>query len=77
MKGMLCMKRLLEVWRLKIKKPGCPTKKEGETTKDDMNIVSYNIRGCSNLMKHRRLSLLLDKGKADICFIHEIKIQNI
>lgn len=42
-----------------------------------MNIISYNIRGCGNTIKKRKLNRLLEKGEVDVCFLQESRIQNL
>lgn len=40
-----------------------------------MIIVSFNVKGCGNPLKKKRIQQILRKGKADICFFTRDKIE--
>lgn len=42
-----------------------------------MNFITFNVRGCSNSIKQRRIKNIMLKGKADVCFIQESKFQKM
>lgn len=42
-----------------------------------MNIVSYNIRGCGNPTKSRRLKEFVLQGKFDLCLVQDTKKSSV
>lgn len=42
-----------------------------------MNIWTFNFRGYEDSFKRRRLSQIITKGKVDMCFIQESKVQQM
>lgn len=40
-----------------------------------MNIMSFNIVRGENFSKRKRIQQILQKGKVDMCCLHETKIQ--
>lgn len=67
--GIICR---LEARDRKSKKSG-----GGDSIRCTMNVVSYNIRGCGNSVKIKRIRQLLQKGGVDMCFIQESKMSQV
>lgn len=42
-----------------------------------MNIMTFNIIGCDNASKRRRISQIIQKESIDVYFIQETKIQDM
>lgn len=40
-----------------------------------MNIGCFNIRGCGNSIKSKRLQQILQKGNTNMCLLQEIEAQ--
>ncbi|XP_058762167.1 uncharacterized protein LOC131635557 [Vicia villosa] len=42
-----------------------------------MNLVTLNVRGCGNSVKRSRIRQVLLRGKTEMCFIQETKLENM
>lgn len=42
-----------------------------------MIVISYNVRGCGNLLSRKRIQQLLEKGKMDLCMIQKTKMKGM
>ena len=42
-----------------------------------MNIMSFNIRGCGNIVKKKRLQHHIRTNKIDLCLLQETKVNTI
>lgn len=42
-----------------------------------MSILSFNVRGCGNPLKRKRIYKILRKGKSYLCFLQERKLKKM